>query len=276
MVGLSAGESYCIVGAPATGKTSTLLNLASEFEDSYRPEEILILTASRRQASQLRDQVALGSKRASSLPRVQSASAFAFRLLQQNQANLKLLSGPAQERLIRSLVLTHGSELKALGFNPKSIQLGAFIQELRDLLQVVLDFRLSSGDLRAMQEEHKDLKLSALMAIFDDYQSALTEGGWLDSSTLLTRALSLESAHRVVLVDDAQEFSTAALELVARQIEGRPGVIFGDPDAATQGFRAAEPGSFLQLAKHRIYLTRIPESAEPILGTLQKIAGRIP
>lgn len=276
LAGLSAGESYCIVGAPATGKTSTLLRLVSEFEDSYRPEEILVLTASRRQASQLRDQVALRSKKASSLPRAQSVSAFAFRLLQENQTNLKLLSGPAQERLVRSLVMDKSAEFKAMGFNPKSIELGAFIQELRDLLQVVLDFRLTVSELKGLQEGHKDLKLGALLTIFEDYQSALDQGGWLDSSTLLTRALNFKSAHRVVLVDDAQELSTSALDLVARQLDGRPGIIFGDPDASTEGFRSAEPGSFLQLAQRRIYLSEIPNLAQPILGTLRKVATRIP
>lgn len=273
---LSAGESYCIVGAPATGKTSTLLKLVAEFEDSYRPEEILVLAASRRQASKLRDHVALNSRKASSLPRAESVSAFAFARLQENQSKVKLLSGPAQERLIRSLVLEKSAEFKSLGFNPKSIQLGAFIQELRDLLQVVLDFRLTASELLRLQQEHGELKLGALLAIFDDYQRALDQGGWVDNSTLLTRALNLESSHRVVLVDDAQELSTAALDLVARQLEGRPGIIFGDPDAATQGFRGAEPGSFLRLSQHRIYLTDKPKSAEAILGTLSKIATRIP
>ncbi len=276
LAGLSDGVSYCILGAPASGKTQTLLRLVTEFEVGYSPEEILVLTASRRQASLLRDQLSQQSNKASSLPRAQSVSAFAFRLLGESGHKPKLLSGAAQERLLRSIVLERSSTFKELGFNPKSIQLGAFIQELRDLLQVVLDFRLNPGELESLQGKHPNLKLGALLAILSDYQDALKQGDWLDSSTLLTRALDLQSDHKVILVDDAQELSTAALELVAKQIASRPGVIFGDPDAGTQGFRAAEPGSFLLLAKERVYLSHKPDTDGQVTGTLQKIATRIP
>jgi len=276
LAGLSDGVSFCILGAPASGKTQTLLRLVAELEANHSPEEILVLTASRRQASLLRDKLSQQSKKASSLPRVQSVSAFAFRLLREHGHNPKLLSGSAQERLLRSIVLEKSSVLRELGFNPKSIALDSFIQELRDLLQVVLDFRMGSADLELLQGQHPNLKLSALLAILADYQDALHQGGWLDSSTLLTRALDLTSSHRVVLVDDAQELSTAALELLERQIDGRPGVFFGDPDAGTQGFRGAEPGSFLRLANQRVYLSRKPNATEQVTATLQKIATRLP
>ncbi len=274
--GLLAGESYCIVGAPASGKTHSLLSLVSELEEIYKPEEILVLTSSRRQAATLRDQLALRSQRASSLPRAQSVNSFAFRLISEHQQPGKLLSGSAQERILRSLVLEKTAELKELGFNPKSIQLSAFIQEMRDLLQVVLDFQLSKDDLFKLQRDHSNLKLRALIAIFDDYQNQLEQDGWLDSSTLLTKAAALESAHRVLLIDDAQEFSTAALKLVSEQLIGKPGIIFGDPDTATQGFRAAESGSFLRLSQNRIYLSHKPDLSQQVVSTLSKIVNRIP
>ena len=274
--GLEHGSSYCIVGAPASGKTQTLLGLVSELEKLYKPEEILVLTASRRQASLLRDEIALNSSRASSIPRAQSINAFAYRLLSASGSKLKLLSGSNQERLIRSLVLQHESKLKSLGFNPKSIQLSAFIQELRDLLQVVLDFQLSSAELVKLQGMYPSLKLGALIAILDDYHAALASGGWLDSSTLLTAAMNLESSHQVLLVDDAQEFSTAGLELLAKQLVNRTGVIFGDPDSATQGYRAAEPGRFLKLAHNRIYLSRKPALSGQVASLLQRVSSRIP
>lgn len=273
--GLTRGESYCVIGAPGTGKTSALIGLVLELEKVHSPEQILVLTASRQQASRLRDQIALASEKASSKPRAQSVTGFAYSALQGSGLDSKLLTGAMQERILRRLVTENEQALRQVGLNSKSTQLAAFIQELRDLLQVVLDYELATHDLVRMQTEFPKLKLGALLVIFEKYLEVLRAENLVDPSTLLTRAAQLPFGHAVVLVDDAQEFSTAGLKLLEKLLDQSGGVIFGDPDSGTQGYRAAEPGSFLTLAQNRLYLSEL-KSSMANSGLLQKLSSRLP
>ncbi|BDQ00023.1 ATP-dependent DNA helicase [Aquiluna sp. KACHI24] len=275
LTGLERGEGYCIVGAPGTGKTSTLIELVLELEKIHPPEQILVLTASRQQASRLRDQIGIASKRASSKPRAQSVTGFAFAGLQDSGQDHKLLTGAMQERILRRLVSENEQALRQVGLNSKSTQLAAFIQELRDLLQVVLDFELKTQDLVQLQTEFPKLKLGALLVIFEKYLEVLEAENLVDPSTLLTRAAQLPASHSIVLVDDAQEFSTAGLKLLRQLIDITGGVIFGDPDSGTQGYRAAEPGSFLALGQNRIYLSELRTELANT-GLMQKLSSRLP
>jgi superfamily I DNA/RNA helicase/RecB family exonuclease len=273
--GLEQGQSYCVIGAPGTGKTSSLIELVLELENSHAPEQILVLTASRQQSARLRDQIAIASTRASSKPRAQSVTGFAFTELKEAGRDFKLLTGAMQERILRRLVSENEQALRQVGLNAKSTQLTAFIQELRDLLQVVLDFELTTQDLVRLQTEFPKLKLGALLVIFEKYLNVLAAENLVDSSTLLTQAALLPAAYSVVLVDDAQEFSTAGIKLVKQLLEFSGGVVFGDPDSGTQGYRAAEPGSFLALAENRIYLSE-QRSEMANSGLLQKLSSRLP
>lgn len=273
--GLEHGESYCVVGAPGTGKTSSLIDLVLELEKIYAPEQILVLSASRQQATTLRDQISLASRRASSKPRAQSVTGFSFSALGDAGHDFKLLTGAMQERILRRLVSENEQALRQVGLNSRSTQLAAFIQELRDLLQVVLDFELNTEDLVRLQTEFPKLKLGALLVIFEKYLRLLDDEKLVDPSTLLTQAAQVPATQSVVLVDDAQEFSTAGLKLVEHLLGFSGGVIFGDPDSGTQGYRAAEPGSFLALAKHRLYLAELKtELANQ--GLLQKLGTKLP
>ncbi|NBU23773.1 MAG: ATP-dependent helicase [Actinobacteria bacterium] len=273
--GLASSGAYCVVGAPGTGKTAELISLAIEAEQLYLPEEILVLTASRSQASLLRDQISARSKRASSVPRAVSITALAYRMLTQSGQQVRLLTGPSQEQILRKLITEAEPSLRSAGFNPCSVQLSAFLQEMRDLLQVVMDFGLKLEDLVSLKRQFPALKLEILIVIFERYLSELENGGWVDASSLLTRALDLNVDVKLVLVDDAQEFSTAGLKLLAKLLEKSPGVIFGDPDSATQGFRAAEPGAFLALGE-RIYLAKESVISPVNQSVLAKLAQRIP
>ncbi len=69
VVDLPATASGVVVGAPGTGKTSTLVaRVAALVERGVDPDAILVLTPSRQTATALRDRLALAIGRATSGP----------------------------------------------------------------------------------------------------------------------------------------------------------------------------------------------------------------
>jgi superfamily I DNA/RNA helicase len=161
----------CVVGAPGAGKTSQLVKAVAQLESEFHPDRILVLTPSRLAAVALRDQIALSSGRPSSSPRARSISSFAFEQLSKRNPDLKLLSGPAQQQLLQELVASSKNQA-AWGLNPKALGLQAFTQELRDLLQVVMEFGLDVTRLTALAAEYPGLKLGPVIDLLPAYLNA--------------------------------------------------------------------------------------------------------
>ena len=269
----SAGVS-CVIGAPGSGKTTQLLEVVAKLELSHSPERILVLTPGRTAAATLRDLIALRSKSASATPRARSLSSFAFELVLRESPDLTLLSGPSQQQLLTDLV----SEAKGIagwGINPKATGLQAFSQELRDLIQVLVEFELGSAELEELAIAHPKLKLGPALELLPGYRQFLDQANALDPASLLAKAIGLvRPEYDFVLVDDAQDVSSAGLKLIQALAQNAPVLLFGDPDAAVQGFRAAEPGEFVSLGPTQVISGELPQpmTAQQVMA---KIASRI-
>lgn len=260
----------CVIGAPGSGKTSQLLLAVSALEKSFKPEHILVLTPSRAAAAKLRDEIALRSTFASSSPRARSISSFAFELLAANAPNLTLMSGPSQQQLLLEL-LGKATQVSTWGVNPKAIGLAAFTQELRDLFQVLVEFGVDEPRLAELAESFPKLTLGPAIELLPKYLEALADRNSLDPASLLAKAGdSLQAEFDAVLVDDAQDLSSAGLRLIERLAEKAPVVLFGDPDSAVQGFRAAEPGEFLSLGPSQVLNAPLPQPP-----AVQQIMARV-
>ena len=260
----------CVIGAPGSGKTSQLLLAVSALEKSFKPERILVLTPSRAAAAKLRDEIALRSTFASSSPRARSISSFAFELLAANAPNLTLMSGPSQQQLLLEL-LGKATQVSTWGVNPKAIGLAAFTQELRDLFQVLVEFGVDEPRLAELAESFPKLTLGPAIELLPKYLEALADQNSLDPASLLAKAGdSLQAEFDAVLVDDAQDLSSAGLRLIERIAEKAPVVLFGDPDSAVQGFRAAEPGEFLALGPSQVLNAPLPQPP-----AVQQIMARV-
>ena len=275
-LGLSlANRVSCVVGAPGSGKTTQLQRAVLELENTYSPDRILVLTPTRAAAAKLRDQIALNSRKPSSGPRARSLSSFAFAQLSRSNPNLKLLSGPNQQALLQELVERHADK-SSWGLNPKSLGLNAFTQELRDSLQVALEFQISGAELVELQSSHANLKLRPLLDLLPSYLTALESPGLLDPASLLARATEeLSCEFDWVLVDDAQDLSVAGLNLIQRLTQECSVLLFGDPDSGIQGFRSAEPGEFLRFGNLQFLIPELPQSPE-IQQLMARFAAKLP
>lgn len=276
------GQPCLVVGAPRSGKTSSLRNLVQKLEESVGPDSILVLTPSRLSANRLRDLIALDSSKSAAKPRARSISSFAFDVLQGN-SQIRLLSGAAQERLLSRMVRDAEARKAGArwGIESQTLKLAGFVQELRDLLSVIIENSISNEQLIKLQAEFPSLKLQVAIDLLPGYREELALQGLLDPSQLAVAAIADYQTHSYshVLVDDAQNLTPGQLRLVEKLFESAEGYLFGDPDSAVLGFRASAAGSFIELARKLSFaeLTLDSQASDgDAAGLLGHLAGRIP
>lgn len=261
------GPVLRVVGGPGTGKSVTAAQLVAARVAAGRvhPDEVLLLSPTRRAADRLRDAVTAHVAGTSSGPLARTPHSFAFGVLRRYAAREgaeapRLISGPEQDAILRELLAGY-----AAGAGPgpawpaglgEAVATRTFRGELRDLLMTAVELGLDGEDLRARGVAHDRPEWVAAADVLDDYDeiTALASPGALDPAWLLgaaaarlaeDRALHAEVTGRLrlVVVDDAQELTPAAAELVRVLCSGAGPdlVLLGDPDAASQTFRGADP-----------------------------------
>ena len=269
---ISSGQ-HIVLGAPGAGKTTALRHLVARLEQTIDPSHILVLTPTRQSASKLRDQLALGSKKATSTPRAQSVTSFAFGQLAVNNPEIRLLSGAMQQSVLRELI--DKSANGPWGYDLQTIGLQGFIQELRDLFSVCIENGLSTEWLMEKSQEFNHRALAIAAELLPAYEIELEAKGLIDPSQLILRATELQvTDYKWVLVDDAQDFSKGGLALVQKLAQNANLALFGDPDSAVLGFRSGLVdgfvGEFSQATKHFL------EPNKKFAQELSKLASKLP
>lgn len=255
-----------VLGAPGTGKSTVAVELVvAHVADGLRPDQCLVLAPSRRAAARLRDQVTARVAGTSTEPLARTFASFGFGVLRaaaalEGNPPPRLLSGPEQDVVLRELLAGHASGDTPGPRWPERVRLAlptrAFRAELRDLLMRAVELGLDPDDLarHGLEHGHDEWVAGAeLLREYDEVTALLTPGAF-DPAWILGAAASaledgdlaaaLTSALRLVVVDDAQEMTPAALRLlrVLRRVAPSAGVVLvGDPDSATQTFRGADP-----------------------------------
>ena len=100
-----------VLAGPGTGKTTTLVEaVARKIEGGLRPEEVLVLTFSRKAAEELRERITARVGTATAGPSAWTFHAFCYALVREHQPAeiyaepLRLLSGPEQDVALRDLL----------------------------------------------------------------------------------------------------------------------------------------------------------------------------
>ena len=263
-------DSRAIVfGSPGSGKTAALRELfLARVAEGVDPSKILALAASREAANTLRDDLALLNAGATNGPMARTLSSFAFQVLRQQALATgvrppELISGAEQDLILSGIIEAALSQ--DLGWpkyiNAQVMSLKGFRAELRDLITVCLEYQLAPHELHALGSKFDKPEWVAASALFEEYLQRLRMPEFdnrHDASTLLGVATDLleagsgftpeVTAISMVLVDDAQELTPAARRLLRALVSKGSGlVLFGDPDTATLGFRAADPRSMTTL-----------------------------
>ncbi|WP_307452572.1 UvrD-helicase domain-containing protein [Microbacterium proteolyticum] len=269
--------SGVVVGAPGSGKTTTLLARVRELVASgVDPDHLLVLTPTRPAATALRDPLALAVGRATSGALARSVASFAFQLVRGAEVRRggeppQLLTGGDEDQIIRDLL--EGDALDEVDgvsrwpawLDPSIRSTRGFRGDLRAFLAECTDLGVTSAELADLAA-HLDLPVWASLASFsDEYRAvrASMRGAHRDAADLAREAtVVLDDARadrellgrfaslRCILVDDAQELTPGGIDVLgACRALGIGVVAFGDPDVGSGAFRGATPENFARLAR---------------------------
>ncbi|MCE5291736.1 MAG: ATP-dependent helicase [Nocardiaceae bacterium] len=269
-----------VLGGPGTGKTALIADLAvHRLAAGADPESVLVLTANKRAARTLRDDIAerflAGSPDgfgATREPLVRTIHSYAFAILRL-QASVhgnpppRLLTGAEHDAVIREMLLGELEDDDGAQWPQHlrgALNTYAFAATLRDLLArakergvgpellVKLGKKFNrpewtaAGKFSLRYEQAMLLRWSVGMAVPEASAPAL------DAAELVGAALSAllnddellrreQSRVRYLYIDDAQHLDPQAAELIETVGAGtHMTVVAGDPDQAVYGFRGAD------------------------------------
>jgi superfamily I DNA/RNA helicase/RecB family exonuclease len=256
-----AGGPLLVLAGPGTGKTTTLVEAVIDRIEGrgLAPEQVLVLTFSRKAAEELRDRISARLARTTATPLSSTFHAFCYGLIRRYQtadafdAPLRLLSAPEQDIRLRELLA--GSRASGKVVWPPTVRAAlrtkGLAAEVRAVLARVRELGLESAHLVDTGKASERPEWSALGAFFDEYLDVLDAEGVLDYSELVHRAVLLAERPDVlrdlrrdfaaVFVDEYQDTDPAQVRLLqAVAGQGRDLVVVGDPDQSIYAFRGAD------------------------------------
>ncbi|MCA1820356.1 MAG: ATP-dependent helicase [Pseudonocardia sp.] len=307
------GGPLRVLGGPGTGKTTLVADIvAARVCRGADPERVLVLTSSRRAATDLRERiverlVAEGVTPTVREPLVRTVHSYAFSVLRL-QAALhdvpppRLLSGPEQDVVIREL-LAGALQAGGQSWPPRlraALGLPAFAAQLRDLLMRAAERGLAPEDLVALGRRTGRDEWVAAGRFFRSYEQVMLLRGSAGTATPQATAPALDAAELVsaallvldtdadvlrresdrvrhLIVDDAEHLDPLQARLVTRLGAGANELLlFGDPDQTIFSFRGADPSLLTTVESAAVRLCTDHRMAPAVRVAVSRLAGRLP
>ncbi|MDM4763513.1 PD-(D/E)XK nuclease family protein [Galbitalea sp. SE-J8] len=299
---LADAASAVVLGAPGTGKTTTLVELVADrvLGRGLDPDTVLALAATRATATRLRDRLARRLGVPTNGPLARTAASLEFEVVAAAAARAglsapRLVSGAEQDRDLAELLAgdladgTGPSWPDELGAEVRS--LASFRAELRDLLARATEYGIDPQRMRRLAAAHGRPEWAAAADFADEYRRVVTASrpDQLDGAELAQFAIAAVADGgagervdrlRLVVVDDLQEATASTVHLLrALAARGVAVVAFGDPDVASNAFRGGEPervGRFgADLGAPTLLLDRDHRHGVELRGLVARVTARI-
>ena len=294
VVELADAASASVLGAPGSGKTTTIVELVAHrlapLEQGGRgwsPDSLLVLASSRAAATRLRDRLALRVGVPSNGPLARTVSSFAFELVgaaarAAGAVPPRLVTAAEQDADIAAILDGHLESVSGPAWpeplEPAVRRLRGFRTELRELMARATEYDVSPARLRELGRGTGRPAWVAAADFIEEYLGivASSRAEQLDPAELARFAVAAirtgspddrVAALRLVVVDDLQEATESTLALL-RALRGRGVAViaFGDPDVATNAFRGGEPDALGRLSA----LLGDPELRQLVLPTVHR------
>jgi superfamily I DNA/RNA helicase/RecB family exonuclease len=300
------GGPLLVLAGPGTGKTTTLVEaVAARVADGLRPDQVLVLTFSRKAAAQLRERITARLGWTTAAPAAWTFHAFCYALLREHQdpldyaAPLRLLSGPEQDLAVREL-LRGDPDVATVSWPPGllgCLRTRGFADEVRAVIAKARESGLEPADLGDFGRQAGRRDWPAVAAFLAEYLDVLDAQGALDYAELVHRAgilasrpdvqAGLRDRFRAVFVDEYQDTDPAQAHLV-QVLAGAGGdlVVVGDPDQSIYGFRGADVSGLLEFPDRFrqpdgsparvLTLGSSRRAGATLLASSRRLAARIP
>ena len=252
------GGPLQVLAGPGTGKTTTVVELVvDQVENSgLKPEEILVLTFSRKAAQDIRTRVARRLARTTATTPAMTFHSFSYALLRAEQTAdafaqpLRLLSAPEFDAAIAD-ILGGTDPMRWPASLRDALSTRGMASELRKFLSTARAQGMDSLDVeRVAAAADRDDWLAAGQ-FFDELTSVAALANTIDHTDLIFQAVRLlddlavrdrwRSKLKLVVVDEYQDTDPLQVALLkALAGDARDVVVVGDPYQSIYGFRGAE------------------------------------
>lgn len=313
-----SGGFLRVLGGPGTGKTTLLAHVVADRvrRGPADPENVLVLTASRRAAVQMRATVTglltAGTTGSCTIrePLVRTVHSYAFAVLRVQAAMRdlpppRLLSGPEQDAMVRELLagdLNSGARYWPERLRP-ALALPGFAAELRDLLLRAAERGLGPEDLTTLGRKHGRKEWVAAGTFWRQYEQVTLLQGAVGAESPQATAPALDAAElvagallafdtdpellareqdriRYLCVDDAQHLDPQSYQLISRLGDSaKEFILAGDPDQAVFSFRGADPRLLADAdpgGKRTVVLNLDHRMAPQIAAAVSRLTARLP
>jgi superfamily I DNA/RNA helicase/RecB family exonuclease len=294
------GGPLRVLGAPGTGKTTTLVEAVVDrvSRGELDPGQVLVLAPTRVAAARLRERVTARLASTVTEPLARTPASLAFGVLRRAAAAAdepapRLISGPEQDLVLRELLAGH---VAGVGAQPRwpaelgpALSTRGFRGQLRDLLMRAVERGVDPVALARLGRQHDRPEWVAAAHVLQEYLdvTALAAPGAYDPASITGAAAAaladdpalgdqVRDRARFVVFDDAHE-ATPAVATLVRALVGHGGdlLLFGDPDSITQGFRGADPALLLSGAGPVLRLATAWRQGPVLRQVTQRVAERV-
>src|SRR3954453_19859137 len=299
-----AGGPLLVLAGPGTGKTTTLVEaVVDRVERGASPDQVLVLTFSRKAADELRERIAPRLSRTVREPAAYTFHSWCFALVRAHAEPRRLprlLSQPERDVRVRELLGGHAEGVGLVSW-PSSLRPAlltrGFAREVAALFDRARERGLDGSALRKLGEQAGRPAWVAAGAFLDEYLAVLDARGEVDYAGLVAAATDLlarddvvtktRERYRAVFVDEYQDTDPSQERLLrALAGGGRDLVVVGDPDQAIYAFRGADVRNILDLPERFRTTTGEPapvktlgvsrRAGAALLATSRAVAERIP
>src|SRR5688500_16509762 len=211
-----------VLAGPGTGKTTTVVETVVERieRESLSPEQVLVLTFSRKAADEVRGRIARRLARTTATTPAMTFHAFCYALLRHEQASeaytnpMRLLSAPEQDAAIAEL-LRSGDPLGWPRELRGALHTRGLATELQRLMASARALGMDSVDVETLGRELDRDDWQSAGRFFDEYTSVAALENTIDHTDMIFQAVRLlgdpaarerwRSRFRLVVVDEYQD-----------------------------------------------------------------------
>ncbi len=298
------GRRLRVLAGPGTGKTATLVEAVAEriTVRDMPPEQILVLTFSRRAAAELTARITQRLGVTTREPMVRTLHGYAFAVLRRHasrsgEALPRLLAAREADQVVRDLLAGHLQD--GGGGWPDALRPAlaspTFAAELREMLLRTAERGIGPARLAELGRRRRRPEWQAVGRFAREYQDVADLrqgtaglGPALDQAELTRAALALlgdeqvlaqeQARVRRLFVDEYQDVDPAQAALIDRLASGADElVVVGDPDQSIYAFRGSQPGALRRVrVDTTVTLTdshRLPPS---IVAATRRVAELLP
>ncbi len=293
-----------VLAGPGTGKSATLVESVAEriAQRGVAPESVLVLTFSRRAATELASRITRRLGITTREPIVRTLHSYAYSLLRAHamrsgEPEPRLLAAGESDQMVRELLA--GQRESGRGNWPPAVSAAltspAFAAELRELMLRTAERGITPSRLAELGRRRRRPEWQAAAMFAREYQdvSDLRQGSSglgaaLDQAELTRAALGLlaqdavlaaeQSRIRRIFVDEFQDVDPAQADLVQALASGADElVVFGDPDQSIYGFRGSDPAALRDLeVDDTVMLTGSRRMSGEVLAASRRVARMLP